>query len=514
MSAMPIFRYSGVPDLVPGLADPLPTAELAQVPSDWAHRADVRSAHIESLRRILDSEIPPPARAEGDGILFCGGGCYWPMICIGVRMCREVTDLPIQVWHRGDAEPVDPADLADVPNVELIDATKFPARILRGWEIKGLALVNCGFERVLYLDADAYLVGDPSDLLDLLAPERPFVFWQDLAGQDRAVKWPAWEIPDAQGQAVPAIQGGQLAIHRTGFWRELVLFHWLNQHSDYSYSHGFGDQDQYRVALALTGQGYHCLGRAPWIHPAFVCRLEGQPLIVHRCRGKWFGSGEDKQAGDLPGEALAWQHRDRWLYGTAVDAGDVFARVYRRGLWGHGANSGGGSTPAEAAPYLELINGLIRMTDSRRIVDLGCGDGYITSRLQAPQLTGVDCCGNVDSLRKRFAATNAAWLDLDLDRDRWSLPGGDIALLKDVLHHWPTALIADWLGWANRSGKWKWLVCTYDFVNAHAGDIRLGGYRALDVSQPPFGLGLFRLCRYLHKEVAILSVRSCNSKHP
>jgi SAM-dependent methyltransferase len=264
--------------------------------------------------------------------------------------------------------------------------------------------------------------------------------------------------------------------------------------------------------------GYHCLGRAPWVGPAFVCRLDGAPIIVHRCQGKgppWDKAGFGA-APHLPDEARAAAHLERYHLGPgpAEDAAAVFARIYRRGTWGHGDRSGGGSTDREAPPYLELVNGLLRLAGARRVVDLGCGDGWVTRGLQSagaimpsgwPDVRGVDCYApHLERLRRE--APQIEWLHLDLDRDRDKLPSGDVALLKDTLHHWPNALVREWLAWARAAGKWRWLVLTYDCANATAGaDCPLGGYRPLSVDLPPLaGLGLRRLTRYLHKEVAVL----------
>jgi SAM-dependent methyltransferase len=184
----------------------------------------------------------------------------------------------------------------------------------------------------------------------------------------------------------------------------------------------------------------------------------------------------------------------------------VFGRIYASGLWGPGQVSGDGSTPRQAAPYLDLVNGLVKVSGWRRVIDLGCGDGFVTARLNAPEVVGVDCyAAHLSRLRKE--APQREWLNADLDRDREKLPTGDVALLKDVLHHWPNRLVRDWLGWARQSGKWRWLLCTQDcHQEADGRDCPLGGYRALDLAMQPLrDLGLLPLCRYLHKSVLLLA---------
>jgi hypothetical protein len=117
----------------------------------------------------------------------------------------------------------------------------------------------------------------------------------------------------------------------------------------------------------------------------------------------------------------------------------------------------------------------------------------------------VDCYGpHLDRLRGRFP--DREWLHLDLDADRERLPAGDVALLKDVLHHWPNRLVRDWLGWATSCGKWRWVVCTQD--RPHAGfpdDCPLGGLRGLDRRSEAFrGLDLQPVADYLGKTIFLL----------
>jgi SAM-dependent methyltransferase len=498
---------------VPGLPDPIPEPELRPPPAGWVHDPRVIRRHRDALQRLARAALPPPGPRRGAGVLLVGGGRYWPGIVLAVKMLRDAgSTLPVQIWHHGSREPVRPQDLTGLANVEVRDQADLrPApRVLRGWEAKTVALLACGWERVFYLDADAYCVGDPAPLLERLSPAEPFLFWEDMPGIRGSVNWPVWGLDASR---VPPVQGGQLAVHTGHFWRELVLAHWLNQHSDFSYAHFFGDQDAWRVALTLTGGAYGCVGPARWDEVAFVCSAGGSPLVVHRCRAKLLYP-EDLLPGDresnrwlarLPGEARAWAHWDALLAGRP--APEVFGRIYATGQWGPGHTSG--TAPDHARPYLDLINGLARVSGWRRVIDLGCGDGFVTARLKAPAVVGVDCdAPHISRLRGQSAGRE--WLNLDIDRDRDRLPAGDVALLKDVLHHWPNRLIRDWLAWARACGKWRWLVCSQDRSQSASGqDCPLGGYRALDPTMEPLrGLGLLPLCDYLHKSVLVLPSRS------
>lgn len=310
-----------VPDreLLPGIPDPLPGPRIVR-PKGWVNAPQTKLEHVLALRRLKECSLPPPPRGVGEGIVTCGGGRYWPMVHAAVEMALEY-DYPVQVWHRGADEPVGPIPAHWRDRVKIRDLTKVPGlRHLGGWEGKTVALLNCGFERALFLDADAYLVGDPAPLFRL-AREAGFVSWGDLPMYNEYVGWEWFGMDRKEGQNTPSVQGGQLCVDIARFWRPLVIAHWLNQHSDYVYHHprtrqaewhAYGDQDCWRIALALTGHTHCHLGPAPWVHPAFVCRLGETPLVVHRCQGKAYAENYAVTS-HLPGDREYWRYFEEGL---------------------------------------------------------------------------------------------------------------------------------------------------------------------------------------------------------
>lgn len=470
-------------------------------------RTAERDRHTMSFRALQArlSMQPVSLAGQGDGLLLVGGGRYWPGIVVAVRMLRASgCRLPVQVWHRGSAESVYPEDLDD-PLVSYHDATQYPHRRLGGWETKSLALLYCGLERVLYLDADAYFVEDPTPLLDMVSADRPIAFWTDLPGTEKNVKWD-WE-PVKNTANVPPIQGGQLVFHRPGFATTLLLTHWLNQHSEYYYSQHFGDQDSWRVAMAATDVPYCALGMADWRRVAFICRHDGKDYVVHRCQAKLMVGRDLVTEIGLPCEDTVAKLFQEYRYGGSPAR--VFSRIYRDKDWGEG--SGAGSTPAAAEDYLRIINAVLSLGQWQSVVDLGFGDGYIVSRLTAERVSGVDCCKDlVEAQQQR--QPEKAWLCLDLLSEREQLPSGDLALLKDVLQHWPSALIQDWLRWATQSGKWHDILITNSFsLDDKPRDCALGDFRPLSARVEP--LAEFKpvlVARYGYQE--ILRIRCSGSQ--
>jgi hypothetical protein len=514
----------GEPILIaPGLVDPLPDAVLDPCPPAWHTHALVKARHVRALGLVSSAPLAPPGHAAGDGIVYVGGGRYWPMLCVAVRMTRRFSALPIRLYHRGQSEPVRPDDLGDVVALEVIDLEQLgPRRRRGGWEAKAVALLDAPWERVLYLDADAYCVSDPAPFLDLATPAFPLVYWQDLPNHDGQVDWSMASVPT--DPRIPAVQGGQLAIHRAAGWRLLAVQNWICQHSDYWFRAGYGDQDMWRIAMHATRTAGRALGRAELVGGSFVCRLDGQAVVVHRTSAKWWGGADDVQLAGLPLEAEAWALRSAPPPATAPQAveylkdvnasprapcgpsaGQVFGRVYQTGQWGPVGTSGAGSGAREAAPYLTLVSALSRIGGWGTAVDLGCGDGAIALALDVPAVHGVDCVRElIDGLSA--ARPERQWSCLDIDRDRDRLPVGAVALVKDVLHHWPNDLVVDWLRWAHSARKWRCLLLTFDHPNASPErDCPLGGYRPLSPALPWLAdLGLVPVCTYLHKTVCWL----------
>ena len=503
--------------IYPGLPDPIPEPELQPIPEGWAHQPDVITRHGAALRHVLQMPLPQPEKAQGRGILWVGGGKYWPGILVGLKLLREMgCTLPVQIWHRGNEEPIEPELCQRLGPVEFVDSTRFSCRILRGWEQKLVALAHCGWEQVLYLDADAYLVEDPEPLFQALEVA-PFVFWEDMGHNETTIRWPSvWPIGH---NGVPPIQGGQLMIDRKRAWRVILPALWMNQHSDFYYQHMFGDQDTWRVVLAGLGVSrlWHNLGKAPWQNTAFVCGLsDGKVRVVHRCQGKLMRIGDipkGRQAYNspqwaLPKETRVFHHLTEYLRGHEHGAEETFGEIYRRELWGNGSSSGGGSIGHESQAYVDLVNTLIDFSDTRSVVDLGCGDGSIGQRIHVANYTGIDCHQpHIDRLK--VEAQSREWLHMDFYAQRDHTPPADMLLMKDVLHHWPSSWVTTWLKWAKlelERGRYRRILITQDVNQFEDGqDCHLGGYRALSPLLSPLReFNLKTVVPYQHKACLLM----------
>lgn len=493
-------------EVVPGLTDPLPGVAVDPPTFEYRRSEASYSAHLAALRRVIAWE--PAGGVPSRGIVWVGGGKYWPGIVAGVRLLRELgCTLPVEVWHRGECEAVEAWQVEGlgvaIVDMDAMSAARGDNRVPRGdvanggWEGKLYALTHTAFDQVMFLDADAYCVNDPSPLFDLLTPGAPFAFWSDLPGLENNVKWErVWPEGD---NGVPTVQGGQLLIDRRHAAKLLTACHWMCQHSDYYFAHMFGDQDTWRVGLAAGACGYRHLGPAPWVDVAFVCDFQGVDYVVHRCQGKLFRPQDIPTGGvnfanphyNLPREARVFEHFATALAGER-DSAATFGAIYRGQLWG-GGGSGAGSDPKESGPYLAHVADLAERHGWRSCVDAGCGDGRVGAAVSRiiPGFVGADAVSSVvEANRSRWPSID--WRVCDIAREVDALPAADALLVKDVLHHWPNDMISAFLDRATGCGRWPFILLTSDTGAAHGQtNTHLGGYRALSAESAalkPFGL--------------------------
>ena len=173
---------------------------------------------LARYRQILYERHDPPTNLRGHGIVMCCDDHYWPMACVGVRLMREIgVDCPIQVWHFGRIQN-DLKGLADVVDVaERVKSS--PARRYWHFQAKTYALMGCGFEEAIHLDADAYLVTRPDKWFSATR-QHGFVSHRDTSHYSDSNT--NRRIFDFVANWVPCIQGGTYSIDLRTTWHELV----------------------------------------------------------------------------------------------------------------------------------------------------------------------------------------------------------------------------------------------------------------------------------------------------
>lgn len=135
------------------------------------------------------------------------------------------------------------------------------------------------------------------------------------------------------------------------------------------------------------------------------------------------------------------------------DLQKIFEDIYTNRSWGGqedpGAfNSGSGSDLGPSTPYVDIIRKYIHESGAANVVDLGCGDFRVGSRIVAGlgiRYTGVDIARPlIARLNATAAGPMIEFQCLNIVED--PLPSGDLYLIRQVLQHLSNHQIATILG--------------------------------------------------------------------
>lgn len=131
-----------------------------------------------------------------------------------------------------------------------------------------------------------------------------------------------------------------------------------------------------------------------------------------------------------------------------MDAPAVFAEIYGQDKWTGG--SGPGSTAAFCRPLARWLRGYLLEHRIRSLVDLGCGDiQWMPGALAGLDVdyVGLDVVPDLlEAHRQRLPADRFTFKLLDVARAPVTeIPAADLYWAKDVLQHWPSADVAQFL---------------------------------------------------------------------
>jgi SAM-dependent methyltransferase len=118
---------------------------------------------------------------------------------------------------------------------------------------------------------------------------------------------------------------------------------------------------------------------------------------------------------------------------------EIFTEVYENHSWG-GWNedyySGSGSDDTLARPYAETVRRFIQENQVQSIVDLGCGDFRVGSRLQGDGVSylGIDVVpALIASNQAQYGSHDIAFACFDIIAS--NLPNADLCLIRQVFQH-------------------------------------------------------------------------------
>jgi SAM-dependent methyltransferase len=151
--------------------------------------------------------------------------------------------------------------------------------------------------------------------------------------------------------------------------------------------------------------------------------------------------------------------------------------------------SGAGSLLFHNLGYIAFIEGFIANHTVRSVVDMGCGDWQFSQYINWGQTRyrGYDIIQQVVEANQRQYTDDA--IDFHLySGDADELPQAELLIIKDVLHHLSHRRIKDVLSSIRR---FRYALITNSLDprgDTHNTDIADGGFRYLDVRNPPFNV--------------------------
>lgn len=119
---------------------------------------------------------------------------------------------------------------------------------------------------------------------------------------------------------------------------------------------------------------------------------------------------------------------------------DIFSDIYKNNTWGGTPGtfySGDGTYNPNASIYIEKIAAFIRDHDIKSILDIGCGDFIVMSKVLEKvnvNYTGADVVAElIEHHQKNFSSGNIRFITLNAIDD--DLPTADLVTIRQVLQH-------------------------------------------------------------------------------
>lgn len=199
---------------------------------------------------------------------------------------------------------------------------------------------------------------------------------------------------------------------------------------------------------------------------------------------------------------------------------EVFAKIYTDKVWGQdedgNGTSGSGSSMENTIVYRAFLENFLEKYNIKSVVDVGCGDWQFSKSID---WTGIDYLGYdvvqsvIENNEKQYSNSNIHFIFENAITA--NLPSADLLICKDVLQH---LSFEDVYRMILQFKKFKYCLITND-VNSNSlttynTQIASGGYRELDLTQPPFSISGQKVLAYqsyssgyTHTKLVLLIIR-------
>ena len=166
--------------------------------------------------------------------------------------------------------------------------------------------------------------------------------------------------------------------------------------------------------------------------------------------------------------------------------------IYINKVWGvdeNGeGNSGSGSIVKNNIKYLNFLNTFIKINKIKSIVDLGCGDWQLMSKvnLNGIKYDGYDNSNTIiNKINKLYSKSNIKFHQIPLIS---KYKKADLLICKDVMQHINNNCIDNILSQLNNY-KHSIIINDIDEISSNI-DIENGGWRNIDIRKYPFNINV------------------------
>lgn len=263
----PAAKYMSYKKMIADDTDRVERLNLTDEDEDVMYRAH---RLMRDSARSLSAQVP--YRKNTHGIVMTAGTKLMPVLLVSLRLLRRTgTTLPIEVWLGSRAE-------YDRDFCQLLTSFDAHCRIisdvyehanaapLTKYQFKVFAILFSSFENVMFLDADAFPINDPTSLFT----SEPYtshglVTWPDTWALTTSASYYAIaDIPEVPVSARISTESGQLLINKRTHSAALLMSVYYNYYGpDHYYkllsqgSYGAGDKETFLPAAMVMDTPFY-----------------------------------------------------------------------------------------------------------------------------------------------------------------------------------------------------------------------------------------------------------------
>ena len=200
----------------------------------------------------------------------------------------------------------------------------------------------------------------------------------------------------------------------------------------------------------------------------------------------------------------------------------IFTDIYENNKWGNnnideykGSSGEGSDINYNKDNYIPFLKKFITDNNIKNISDLGCGDfrcGYLIYDDLDIQYTGYDTYKKIidyNQEKHKLLKPKYNFEHLDFYNNKENIITGELCILKDVIQHWCSSNIYNFLDYLVENKKFKYiLICNCCAQKHDNNDIKNGGFRQLSCDYLPLKkYNPIKLYNYNSKEVCIIEIK-------